>query len=941
MHAVDQLYGTQERSNIWSAFCALATQLGDGNAMLAPGRKALTFAALLGRIAAIKADLNRAGIGRGDRVAIVLPNGADMALCCVGTIACAVAAPLNPSYTADEFRTYFRRLRPKALITSGDQETQARKIAAEFGTRILNLNPEKSGPAGTFTLSGGPFTSSCASEWSTGEDLAYIVLTSGSTSQPKIVPVKQKQLLAYAFGIKAVLRLAPSDRTLLVMPLFHGAGLKSSCLIPLLNGSSIVCLPEFEVSAFFEALDVFRPTWITAGYTFQKAILGGVNEYPEIVQRSRLRFIRSGAGRLDLNVKEGLEAAFRVPVIEVYSSSETGAIAMSPMSPNEGKRGAVGRPIINEVAIMRADGALLGPDEEGEIVVKGPSVFDGYIDDPEANRLAFVDGWFKTGDVGRLDADRFLTITGRAKEQINRGGEKISPREIEAVLVRHEAVQDARVFGVPHASLGEEVIAAVVVRGGVPISEADLKSFARNHLAHFKVPRRIFLRESFPLGPTKKLDVRTLTRECQDILDAERDGIQCNSSRKVSSTESAVLDLWRQALGDERIGSESEFSLLGGDSLKAVELLVSVEKVFGVTLSAHALHDEASTVEKMVAEIDRQRTNRDVDGETGMAELSRTAGSSNHARPFLSASDVLTSSLLLSLTPVTWFLPRVALSRLCTAIARIHIAARGSRADGVDEALLELGVPFTSRQIERQFMSGVYENMVSTLREYLPFTRQPPIRLIGAEHIHAARAAGRGAVLWVCPSPFGGLFAKKALKAAGVGLINLRSAIHPYSNTWFGMRFLNPIRTRIEDRYVLGSVILHDGEGIAGFQELRWHLGANAIVTIAANAHEGVPFALPFLGGTLELSLGAPMLAAMHDAPLLPVFTVRDDKGEFEIVIGPRIQSTPRGNLGATARALARDYAGVLVEHLRSHPAEWRGWFSRNIWRPRIESTRD
>ncbi|MGB8434008.1 MAG: AMP-binding protein [Burkholderiales bacterium] len=941
MHAADRLDDAQVRSDLWSTLCALAARLGDGDAVLAPGRRALTFAGLRNRIAAIKEDLNRAGIGRGDRVAIVLPNGAEMAVCCVGTIACAVAAPLNPAYTADEFRTYFRRIRPRALIIATDQTTPAREVASELGVPILDLVAETSGPAGTFTLRGAPTADCRDPEWNTGEDLGYVLLTSGTTSEQKLVPVKQKQLMAYALGIQPVLGIGPADRTLLIMPLYHGAGLKSSCLIPLVNCASVVCLPEFEVSTFFEAMDTYRPTWITAGFTFHKAILEKVDAYRDIVQRSRLRFMRSGAGRLDPKVKEGLESAFGVPVIEQYSSSETGVIAISPLPPEKGKPGAVGRPVFNEVAVMGADGALLEPGAEGEIVVRGPSVFDGYLDDPEANGAAFINGWYRTGDLGRLDTDRFLTITGRVKEIINRGGEKISPREIEAVLSRHDAVLDVKAFGVPHRSLGEEVVAAAVVRSDIPLSEMDLKKFASEHLADFKVPRRIFFRDALPLGPSQKLDVRTLVRECRDLLDAEREATKGASHRELSPTESVVCDLWRQTLGDERIGIDSDFSLLSGDSLKAVELLISVEKVFGIELPMRALNGEASTVAKMAAEVDRLRgqpvSDRNAADETKTIDVSDMDSPPARSRPILTASDVLTSLVFLSLAPVAWFLPRSAWSSVCGALARLHVAARGSHTQGIGEALSKLRVRLTPRELEHRFLSRVYEDIVCTLREHLPFAWRPRIRLEGAKNVRAARAAGLGAILWVCPSPFGGFIAKKALKAEGFDLVSLRSAIHPYSGSRFGTTVLNPMRTRVEDRYLMGTVILRDGDGLAGLHALRQHLDANAIVTIAANAQEGVPFELPFLGGTLELSLGAPMLSVLRDTPLLPVFTSRNEKGKFEVVIGPRIQAPPEGNPNERARELARCYASALEEHLRHHPAEWRGWFSRNAWRPGIE----
>lgn len=255
-------------------------------------------------------------------------------------------------------------------------------------------------------------------------------------------------------------------------------------------------------------------------------------------------------------------------------------------------------------------------------------------------------------------------------------------------------------------------------------------------------------------------------------------------------------------------------------------------------------------------------------------------------------------------------------------------------AEELEEALTRLNVQLTSDELQRRFLSGVYQDIVMTLREHLPVAWRPAIRLLGVEHIDAARAAGRGAVLWSCPSPFGGLISKKALKAAGVELVNLRSSIHPYSGTWFGMKMLNPVRTRIEDRYLAGTVTFEGAEGLGALQELRRHLEANTVITIAANGSEGTPFEMPFLGGTLKLSLGAPTLAALQGAPLLPVFTAADGAGGFEVIVGPPVEAKSHGYAGETARELARAYAKILEAHLRRHPAEWRGWFMRHTWSP-------
>ena len=306
------------------------------------------------------------------------------------------------------------------------------------------------------------------------------------------------------------------------------------------------------------------------------------------------------------------------------------------------------------------------------------------------------------------------------------------------------------------------------------------------------------------------------------------------------------------------------------------------------------------------------------------------------ARAMVSVGDIATVLTLVGLAPAAWLLPRQAWPALCDALARVHVALRGLAAEELDESLAKLDAQLNSTQLQRRHLSGVYQDIMMTLREHLPVASRPAIRLLGAEHISAARAAGRGAVLWSCPSPFGGLIFNKALKAAGIDLVNLRSAIHPYSGTRFGMKLLNPVRTRIEDRYLAGTVTLEDAEGLGALQELRRHLEANTVISIAANGSEGTPFEMPFLGGTLKLSLGAPTLAALHGAPLLPVFTTADGTGGFEVVVGPPVEAKSHGYAGETARELARAYAEILEAHLRRHPSEWRGWFMRHTWSPEM-----
>jgi lauroyl/myristoyl acyltransferase/acyl carrier protein len=397
-----------------------------------------------------------------------------------------------------------------------------------------------------------------------------------------------------------------------------------------------------------------------------------------------------------------------------------------------------------------------------------------------------------------------------------------------------------------------------------------------------------------------------------------------------------VRELWCKSLKTDRVGPDDNFFLLGGDSLQAADLLASLDRTLGVRLPVSALYDIASTASAMAAEIDRLRGGAHPGADERLhpyAPVAAAVAPLRPSRPAFRAADLLIVLTLLGLAPVAWLLPPRAWPAACQALARAHIALRGIRAKDLDAALTRLDVPLSASSLERQILAGVYVDAVMTLREHLPFGWRPAISLHGVEHLRAAHAGGRGAVLWSCPSTSGGLIAKRALAAAGLAPVNLRSAIHPYSGTRFGMKVLNPVRTRVEDRYRTHTVTIDD-DAPAAFEALRAHLCANAIVTLAANGTEGTPFAIPFLGGTLKLSLGAPTLAALHDAPLLPLFTVAGENGAFDVVIGAPIEARPIKDTSERARALAQDYAAVLEAHVRIHPTQWRGWFMHHTWSP-------
>jgi acyl-CoA synthetase (AMP-forming)/AMP-acid ligase II len=486
----------------------IARGVDDAIAIAGIDGEPLRYAALRRQVEDTVRALNDLGIGRGDPVGIVLPNGPAMATAFVSVAAGAIAAPLNPAYREDEFEFYLSDLGARALILAAGAKTPAREVAARLKIPVLELEQPDAAPAGAFRLQSDRRAGRAAGRGGVGgpEDVALVLHTSGTTSRPKIVPLTQANLTASAHNIGATLALTREDRVLNVMPLFHIHGLMAAVLASLAAGASAVCTPGFNALRFFGWLDQLRPSWYTAVPTMHQAILARAARNRDAVGRARLRFIRSSSASLPPQVLHDLEAAFGCPVIESYGMTEAAhQMTSNPLPPAPRKPGSVGIAARPEVAVMDGDGRLLGPGAIGEVVIRGANVTRGYQNNPEANATGFAGGWFHTGDQGMLDADGYLTLTGRIKEIINRGGEKVAPLEVDNVLCEHPAVAQVVTFAIPHPMLGEEVGAAIVLRDGEEVSEQDLRAFAAGRLADFKLPRRLVFVEEIPKGPTGKL----------------------------------------------------------------------------------------------------------------------------------------------------------------------------------------------------------------------------------------------------------------------------------------------------------------------------------------------------------------------------------------------------------------------------------------------------
>ena len=579
-----------------------AQQHADRPAILAPGRQPLTYRDLAAHIGRTVRHLRQSEVGTESRVAVVLPNGPELATAFAAVASCSVCAPLNPAFTRTDFEFYLTDLRAQAMVVDEAADGPAVEAASACGIAVLRIRTGAT--AGDFTFVD---TSSAPNQtevsWPGPDDTALLLHTSGTTSRPKLVPLTSANLTASASHIASTLALSPEDRCLNVMPLFHIHGLMAAVLASLSAGASVVCSDGVYASGFFAWLAEFRPTWYTAVPTMHQAIVSRAGAHADLIRDVPLRLVRSSSAALPTGVLADLEKTFRAPVLEAYGMTEAAhQMASNPLPPRVRKPGSVGLAAGPDIAVMDASSRILPAGETGEIVIRGPNVTPGYESNPTANAEAFVDGWFRTGDQGWIDAEGYLRLTGRLKELINRGGEKIAPREVDEVLLGHPAVRQAVCFAVAHAQLGEDVGAAIELRPGAALTASELRAWAGERLPAFKVPRVIRFLDQIPKGPTGKLQrVGLAVRLGIDPLDDRRGAEALVPPR--SATERAIAEIWARMFPGESIGVTTRFEALGGDSLLAVRMLAEVSTRVGRDVP-YLVFAEDGTIEALANALD-------------------------------------------------------------------------------------------------------------------------------------------------------------------------------------------------------------------------------------------------------------------------------------------------------------------------------------------------
>ncbi len=593
----------------------------DHIAIESPGRYPLTYSGLLQLVQQIAMSLVKLGITPESRIAVILPNSPEMAVVMLGVSSVAACVPLNPEYRKVEYERYFKELKIDLIIVEQGKKSAAKSAAIKCGIKAFEFPLSKNPNEVKFqkylypVFSNQPVSYNnhkplAISDFSQEQfreevnispgpgDAAVIMHTTGTTGKSKVVVLSHQNVLEAAANISISLELDSADRCLAMLPQFHIGGLVDLLLAPLYSGGSVVCTAGFEAPAFFSCVHEFQPTWFQAVPTMLYELLNYSRENESPLANNSLRFIRSVSSPLPPELMSEMESCFNLPIIEIYGMTEAGPLITSnPLPPGERKAGSVGVPQGPEVRIIDSSGKPLPVNQLGEVAIRGTSVFKGYENDAAVPGEVFLDGWFRTGDLGYFDDDGYLFLQGRTKEMINRGGEKISPFDIDSAILKHPQVALAVSFPIPHRTLGEIVAALVVLKPDQAVTERELQDFLSRKLARFKIPQRLVFVESLPREATGKVKRMAL---------AEKLGLDYSTEFVAprTSTETELASLWADVLDLEIVGVKEDFFDLGGNSLIGVRLFEKIENLVGHKLPEEIMY-ELSTIENMARSIDQ------------------------------------------------------------------------------------------------------------------------------------------------------------------------------------------------------------------------------------------------------------------------------------------------------------------------------------------------
>ncbi|MBS0219386.1 MAG: AMP-binding protein [Proteobacteria bacterium] len=558
-------------STIGEVLIARAARDPGSPAIVHPVLGTISFGALTARLQEIEGQLRAAGLGPSSRVAIALQRGPEAALLSLAVCCRAILVPINPNLAPADLEAELKRIRPDALIVP-DATLPAWVTAAgdDFGLFAAKRAVSSFEQVGLELIR--PVVRQRPAAEVTAQSWAAIFKTSGTTGASKRVPVTHENLIEMARKMERWLKLGPADRSACIMPIYYNAGFKATLLAPLLIGCS-VAMPDSQSPTDFDrwAMEL-RPTWLTSAPPFLQAVVEKLAAASAGTPSHALRFVLSTASYLPDQTRREAERLLAIPIVEFYGMCEAGMMTAPAFPPEDTRPGSVGRIPEGELAIRGDNGRFLRAGQTGQVMVRGPSVMPGYLfDDIEGVPSGLDDGWLATGDLGTVDADGFLTIAGRTKEIINRGGEKIAPYDVEKALLQHPAVRQAAAFAVPHPRLGENVGAAVVLHSGATATSTELIDFIYDRLAPFQMPRQVHILDSLPVGATGKIS--------RPALGASFANHRRSQSMPSAPLELQIAEIWRRLLKLDEIGMDEDFFEIGGDSLQATEMLLEIEEI--------------------------------------------------------------------------------------------------------------------------------------------------------------------------------------------------------------------------------------------------------------------------------------------------------------------------------------------------------------------------
>lgn len=532
-----------------------------------PARPTITYGELSRAIDNTVAELRLHEFARTDRIALTTPRGFAGLIAFLAISSHAICCPVDPRLKEDELAGVLEDLGIAAIVDATGERSVA-KIASNRALSLLKLDQS------VFFHTDGPRADGPAA----GEgDVALLLQTSGTTSKPKHVALTHANILAAATSIGRSYGIGPSDRCINPMPHHHVHGLISAGISSLLAGASQFCAPSFAASAFGDALAKLGATWFTGSPAFHLGLLDFYKSTERKPRNGSLRFIRSSSAPFPASAIAQYESLFGVPLLENYGMTESASTICSNLPPpGIRKRGSVGRPIGSEIRIVDGSGTDVAPNSEGEVLLRGPSIITRYASG-EAGPDHFTNGWLRTGDVGRIDEDGCLFILGRTKELIKRGGHSVYPLEIDSALQSHPDVVEAISFSLPHATLGEELVAAFVPRADSGLSGEVLKSYLEGKLSTYKIPTEILQATEIPKSATGKT-----ARRAMRTAFAESFALKGHAAE--SDLEKTILEAWKACIENPDIGVTDNVFVHGADPLRAQSVCARIQSLTGIAL---------------------------------------------------------------------------------------------------------------------------------------------------------------------------------------------------------------------------------------------------------------------------------------------------------------------------------------------------------------------